>query len=122
MSLTVTKLKSKLFNEDIIKDFINEQTLIIDRKITDMCRASSDGLLVYQLPVIFPPTIAGDRRAKYIVYTSIIKSLEEREFNVNIKNVDGIVELIIQWDLSGTDKDIDKMIEFLQAHIPRDKK
>ena len=83
--LTVQQMSKSIMNGTILKDIIREQLCIIDKKIMNTSKQIGSNNLLYELPVNFPNMPAGRTDTRIIVYFHIVKSLEDRGYNINIK-------------------------------------
>lgn len=121
MSITVKQLTQKT-GENEINRMTREQLEMIDHLLQTTTKVIGKNSLIIPLPVCFHGANEGNREIiKTIVYSKILKSLEDRGFIVgmiiekNDNNVVRNVKLTIEWSTHLDNMDIQRMTNYIQS-------
>ena len=120
MSVTVKQLTQKA-GEHEVNRMAREQLEMIDHLLQTTTKVIGKNSLTVPLPVCFQGVTETNRDIiKTIVYSKILKSLEDRGFIVNMiieKNNDIVrnVKLSIEWSTHLDNMDIQRMSSYIQS-------
>ena len=118
MSITVKKL-NKIKNISKYFDLvIKEQLEVIDEKIKNMNIIWGENTVTHILPskhILYRRIPKRDMQL--VVYSAIIRNLEERGFRVEILLNESNAILYIRWDMRMKDKEIKEMEELINGHL-----
>lgn len=88
---------------------VREQLQIIDDRLTKADRTWGRNVVPYELPESFNFPGLEKKQAQRIIYTSIIKSLEERGFEVALVLESNRNMIYIAWESDITEEQVDAM-------------
>lgn len=108
MAVTAKSLSRSGARGKILEGFVREQLQIIDDKLLHADRTWGRNVMSYDLPD--PPLLPGLNKtdAQRFVYSSILRSLDEREFEVGIFLGDAN-RLFVAWATDLTREEVDAM-------------
>lgn len=111
--LTKTALKSKE-----VENLIKEQLFIIDEKLVKTGKSWGRNVIIHELPTIFTHISSGDRiDIQRLMYSTILKNLEKRGFDVKISLNENKTILYIAWICEYSKDDIEVMDTIIKNKI-----
>ena len=112
--LTAAQISKSVVQGTVLNDIVKEHLIIIDKKILNATKQLGANSLVYDLPVTFMTTPSNVTDTKIMVYYHILKSLEERGYNVKINVNSNRALLTVEWVIGLDRSDIQNMEQYLQ--------
>lgn len=112
--LTAAQVSKSVLQGTIFNSIVKEQLLIIDKKILNASKRIGLNAVIYDLPITFMTTHQNHTDTKIMIYYHILKSLEERGYEVklDVSNVKAILK--IEWVIGLDKSDITHMEKYLQ--------
>ena len=121
MSVTASTLSKRCGEADVSR-IIREQLDMIDALLNGSTKVIGRNSISVSLPVVFPEIAATNKEiVKTIVYAGILKSLEDRGFDVHIEiccdfeRVVKKVKLVIEWIAQMDREEVEKLQEYIKG-------
>lgn len=115
MLTSVNHLSNVSLKNTVISENINEILSLINRNILKE-NTLGNNQIVFNLPVVFRNVNISHEMASIIIYTSVVKELKNKGYEVKIKQDPNHPCLYIKWVSGVSSSEIDLMREFLNEH------
>lgn len=116
MSVTAKQLNKARVKGTELDAIVREHLQIIDTRLLEHARTWGLNIVVYDLPVNFSLPGLDKKDCQRIIYSSIIRSLSERGFDVRISLDSERTALYIRWVTSLEQKEVTAMTKLIRDH------
>lgn len=115
MLTSVSQLSGTSLRSNVVSDQIHELLSLINKNIIKENKLGTN-VLVHDLPIVFRNINFSPEICRIIIYTAVIKELEQKGYQVSIKQSDNLARLRIEWSSGINNQEILCMKKYLQEH------
>lgn len=115
MLTSVNQLSRGTLRTTVITEHINENLSLINKLIIKENTLGTNKV-IYELPIVFRNINVSPSVAKAIIYSSVMKELEQKGYKVGIKMNENKPLLLIEWSSGINNAEIICMEKYLQEH------
>lgn len=116
MSVTAKQLSKSGARGKDVDAIVREQLQIIDDKLLHADRSWGRNVVTVELPTSFSIHGLGRQDGQRIIYSSVIRSLANREFDVRIQMDKARTTLYIAWDADLNREEVSAMNKLIRDH------
>ena len=113
MSITAKQMKKTNSFINDIELIVKEQLAIIDNKLLKSTRCWGKNMIIHELSITYILVGVEKKDLQKVVYTEIIKSLENRGFETALKLTNESAFLYIRWSSEFNSEEIEEMNKLL---------
>jgi hypothetical protein len=119
MSVTASQLSRTGAKGKVLDKIVRDLLLIIDNKLLESEKTWGRNVVSVELPIDFGLGRLDKKTAQRIIYSSIIRNLKDRGFEVRIFLTPEKTMLYVVWDVDVSDEEIKAMNAVIRSNIIR---
>lgn len=116
MLTSVSQLSGSSLRQSVVSEHIHEILSLVAKTINRENKLGNNEI-IYDLPIVFRNIHTSHEVASTIIYTTVMKELEQKGYNIKISRRDrDHPRLVIKWASGVTNVEILIMEKYLQEH------